>query len=151
MQRAELVDFLQPSHVVLSLAEQFTTALFAPGADSLSRHVVYSSTETANNVRASALGIELDIRFSYVKLLAVDMEFLTGQYSFYRKAGEQEEKLQTVIRLVPPREIVLPSGDVVSIDQGGLDSAEQLQVRNAVTKALLAELVGKIDTWSHDN
>lgn len=149
MHPGQLKPFLFKEHVVIDLANKASTALFVKGDTEISRHVRYVSAENSAEFNVELLNIHLVARLEFLKLMINGETILSGQYAFFRKAGESEQRLSTALRLVPPNHIVLPDGQVVDVGPRGLESSIEFSVRDSLSVALLSELVDQMECWSY--
>lgn len=148
MKPNELLPFLKQVPNVQAIADKVSTALFVPKQTEAARHVTYSSGEKSNEFVVTVLGTALTARLEYSKLESRGLTFLTGQFSFFQKVDDQESRLQTVLRMIPPNDILLPDGTHMDADDLDVATGMVITLRDRLSVSLLAEQVDAMAKWS---
>jgi len=152
MRASEIRTFVRPVHSVKRVAEKLSIALLVRDNAPLSQIVVFEALVSPTDLSVELLNIHLTARLEYVKFAPNNNEapVISGQFAFFRKTGDKDEvRLNTVVRLHGEGHIILPGGGVIDVDgSSGIDEAEEFTIREAVSVALLSELIEAMPAWS---
>lgn len=103
-------------------------------------------------LQADVLHVRVVVRFEASKYEVNGRPFITGQFAFYRKIGEQDVRLPVAIRFVPSEHVHLPSGNVITIFAGMDNDNPAIKygihsIRKEISEVLLSEVVAGIEEW----
>jgi hypothetical protein len=148
MQPNEVLPFLRHANQVQSMADKVSTALCIAQPTEAARHVVYSGGQDPNEFVVTVLGKALTARLEYFKFHANDKDFLAGQFYFTHIVGDKEQRLRTVLRMIPPGDIFLPDDKHFDLDDLDMATGLVVSMRDKLSVALLAEQVEGMSSWS---
>jgi len=143
-----LYPFLRNVSAVRSVADKVSTALFVPGATEPANYVTYSSSENPDEFMVTVLGSLLTARLEHFKFVANGMEYLAGKFCFFEKINGEENRLETVLRMLAPSDVILPNGRHMDTADLDVKTGMVTVMRDSLSTALLAEQVGKMESWS---
>jgi len=150
MNSFSLYPFLQNVPAVRSLADKVSTALFVSGTTEPARYVSYSSAELPNDFVVTVLGTTFTAKLEYFKFIANSREYLAGQFYFFEMVNGEERRLETILRMLAPSDVILPDGTHMDAADLDLRTGMVTIMRDKLSTALLTEQVGKMGSWSFD-
>ena len=147
-------NYLQSYETVIQLAERLRASIHADmPRNSVSRFVKYMSVDNEPlSFRADVLHVTVIARFELAKYEMPDGDMLSGQFVFFRQNGQAEDRLPITLRIVPPKHVVLPAGQAIELasytPEDGVEDHSSIQVREAVSVALLDYIIDNLEKWS---
>ena len=123
----------------------------------MSRFIKFAGVEGEPfSFSADAFHVNIIGRFEISKFKAQGRDFVSGQYSFFTQDGDKEVRLPVVVRFTPPNHVVLPDGNIVELiqskdpDDEEFINAQLRQIKDAISAALLAEVINNLEVWTNE-
>lgn len=150
MQAFAISNYLQGAVQVAQVAQKVRESIESAESDHYAQFVKYGSVaDHPASFYVDVLHVRFIARFEYVKHINQGREFTSGQYAFFEKHGQDEKRVDYMVRFLAPN-IVLTGGDeILELAPMHDDGGHQVgRVRNAIARNLLGYVIDNLETWS---
>jgi len=150
MQPFEINSYLSGADGVDATAKSLREFLLGDHAGrSHADRVSYSAApHDPTGLIVQVLHAKLKVRFEYARYVTTDFKLISGQFIFTKKVGETETDLPIRLRIVNPNNLVMPDGKVYQLPYPHTIQPYENIVWDALTYALLGEVLDSAEEWT---